>query len=91
MKNTIADNQETLVGHSEVSSEKPELEADDLRKDFKKKPDYEECKVLSYNAYTGNLAFVYKGSDVQITAREGMKFEDTVKVRYANGKYNIVD
>lgn len=91
MKNTITDNPEIFAGQSEVSSEKSEREADDLRKDFKKKPDYEECKVLSYNAYTGNLAFVYKGSDVQIAVSEGMKFEDTVKVRYVNEKYNIVD
>ena len=46
---------------------------------------------MSYNAYTGNLAFVYKGSNVQITVQEGMKFKDTVNVKYVDGKYNIVD
>ena len=61
------------------------------KKDYKKKPNFEECKILSYNAYTGNLAFLYKGSNVQITVQEGMKFKDTVNVKYVDGKYNIVD
>ena len=61
------------------------------KKDNKKKPNFEECKILSYNAYTGNLAFVYKGSNVQITVQEGIKLKDTVNVKYVDGKYNIVD
>lgn len=90
MKDTITEDQVAFVELPDVISGIPEPEAD-AKKYLRKKPNFEECKILSYNAYTGNLAFIYKGSNVQITVQEGMKFKDTVNVKYVDGKYNIVD
>lgn len=94
MKDTIASDQYMVADQSDAIPKIPaipEFETD-AKKDYKKKPNFEECKILSYNAYTGNLAFLYKGSHIQITVRKGMKNnKDTVNVKYVNGKYNIVD
>lgn len=89
MNHTIT-SEDTVIDQPNAMPIIPKFETA-TKKDNKKKPNFEECKIMSYNAYTGNLAFVYKGSNVQITVQEGMKFKDTVNVKYVDGKYNIVD
>lgn len=62
------------------------------KKDYKRKSSTETCKVLFYNEYSGNIAFIYKGTEVQITIADKKKLcGDSINVRYTNGKYEIVD
>ena len=58
----------------------------------KKKSSTEMCKVIFYNEHSGNIAFIYKGTEVQITIADKKKLcGDSINVRCTNGKYEIVD
>ena len=62
------------------------------KKDYKKKSSTEMCKVIFCNEHSGNIAFIYKGTEVQITIADKKKLcGDSINVRCTNGKYEIVD
>lgn len=58
----------------------------------KQKTSVKECEVLYWNKHSRNFAFKYDGRGVQITLDEPMiECGSTVKVKYTDGKYEILE
>lgn len=85
---------EKLDGFESVADEtiKAESVAEPSKTVKKQKPSVKECEVLYWNKHSRNFAFKYDGKGIQITLDEPMiECGSTVKVKYADGKYEILE
>ena len=58
----------------------------------KQKQNIKECKVLYWNKDSRNFAFQYDDKQIQITLSEPLKIcGATVKVKFADGKYELLE